>query len=372
MSMMVFAHLDIHLNVVQMNVKNTIEYCCFATLTNQGTSGVAEIHRCLMKDRIHYKTMFKESNVSFFEFMVDRWREFMPEKAVGACSGKRFTFPNCKTDWSELSKELFDVLKIFWTIEKNKWTKKNLDEVLAKVTYVLRDGKYSQTNRMLFPGAGPFTTIMFLQLASLLGLIPLYCFSYADIHSSDYGPGSLIKVLEKNEDVTGSECNDKLVESHACFEDIWGEVVTKALFENMFCEFSRSYSQSLINFYKKHPKSTPKPDLDIIADPKYRVESSATDIIFNDEARNCVQNFFLVRQTGKGESDLRPMLLMKHSSYSKQGKSSNDSIIKLTNWMQDSSDPLNMYWKLPPSQMKLTTRLCTSLILKSMMKITDK
>ena len=384
LSILVHAYLDIHRNVTRMNVKSTIEYCCFATLVCQGTSGIAEIHRCMMDDPELYQSLYNDScSENFFHFMRACWREVMPGRTLGASCGKRFTFPNCKTDFSELSSDILDVFKNFYANKKIRKRKILLDETFAAVLKSLRDDKVD--NRMVFPGMGKFTTVLFLQLASLLGLIPLYCYSLADIKDPDLGPGSLIRIASKNPKKTAEECNEVFKEIRLEFEDIWGAAVTLALVENMCCELYRSFvatidslpagkmknKRTITNYYSKNNNLSEDGGLAVLLDNKQRVESKFADIFYHDESRDCVQNLFMVRQTGSGESELRPMLLMRHSLYAKLGRI-DDSIVKLTNWVQDKNDPKHISWSVPPDQITLETPLVMSDELSSMMKINRK
>ena len=370
---LVFFYLDIHINLISMDVRSAIEYCCFACFVNQGTSGIAEIHRQCMKDREYYQHIFIENEMNFYDFLRDRWMEFMPDKTVGACFGKRFDFPNCKTDWSKLSDKIFDVLMKFHEEDNITSSKLKMDKILAEVCHILRTEKKGKgKKKMVYPGAGPFTTVLFIQLASLLGLIPLYCFHHADIVKPSLGPGSLIRIGEKNDKLNGKQCNEIFRSVQSQFMKIWGSVVTLALIENMCCELYRSFGATLDTYQKKNKgRQSPEPGLEIVLDDKYRQPSSGKDIFYHDEARGCVQNLFLVRQSGKGECELRPMLLMKHSVRTMNGDP-NKAIIKLTNWVQNSKDPMNLFWEHPPEKLKIDSSLRTSVELRRMMRLDEK
>ena len=363
LAILVFAYLDIHVNVIEMDVKATIEYCCFVCFVCQGSSGMAEIHRRLMKDRAHYQELYYQQKGSFFDFLKYLWNEFMPHKGFGACNDNRFTFSNCTTNWGDLSEDLFDVLMSFHEVENVTSSKAEMERIVREVVRKLRTDK-KQDGKMKYAGSGPFTTVLFIQMASLLGLIPLYCFSYADIEKASLGPGSLIRNGLKKPKYRSASCNAYLRKAHQTFLNIWKSAITFALFENMACELHRSYLASTELYYKKNPASYPKPGLDILLDKEYFAESKSCDLFFNDECRDCVQNLFLVRQTGSGESELRPMLIMKHSS--------TNAIVRLTNWVQDGKDPEQIHWDVNPNMLSLTTPLRTSKSFRKLMKLPGK
>ena len=328
---------------------------------------MAEIHRRLMKRREYYRKKYQEEGLTFFNFLKRRWKEFMPHKAVGACSDNRFNFTNCRTDWSDLVEEIYQLFMRFQEVPNPTSNKTRMQATLVDICRLLRT-ETDENGKSFFKGAGPFTTVLFLQMASLLGLIPLHCYSYADIFNASHGPGSLIRVAKQKPKYTAANCDKYLKEVHQTLVKIWSPSITLSLLENMFCEIYRSYNESVKVYYTKNPKTFPKPGLDILLDDNYRVESTASDVFFHDERRDCVQNLFLVRQTGSGESDLRPMLLMKHSRAVKDGDSSN-AVIPLTNWVQDRNDPMNIHWEVAPNMISLSTRLKCSKKFKEMMRL---
>ena len=368
LAFLAFAYLDIHVNLIAMDVRSTIEYACFATLVCQGTTGMAEIHRQLMKNREYYQSIYYGTGASFFDYLKDRWDEFMPDKALGACSSNRFNYPNCTTDWSRLSKKIYKLFMKFHRDSRTTSRKVLMNEMVSKISSILMFGK-NENNHMIFPGSGKFTTVLFLQLSSLLGLIPLYCSSFAEIVEPKYGPGSLIRNAMNDPKKSAVECNKELVEVQKKFYKIWGGLLTLALLENMFCELYRSFGASVENYLKQNPQTKASPGLEILFDEQYCVESNAKDIFFFDEARGCMQNLFLVRSTGPGESELRPMLLMKHSALVRDGVVGDKSVIRMTNWCQNKDDPMNVCWDAAPRDMKLSTTLKTSSYLTSVMTL---
>ena len=120
-----------------------------------------------------------------------------PINQSGHAQGKDSNFQNCKTDWSCLMSEIHEVLMKFHASPKTIKRKTSMNAMILQISYIFRKGK-GDDRKMLFPGAGSFTTGLFIQLMSILGLIPFYFYSYAEIIDASYGPGSLMRLGANN------------------------------------------------------------------------------------------------------------------------------------------------------------------------------
>ena len=161
-----------------MNRKRCLAYILFATYTCNGTSVIAEIVR-MMEDRTlpWYKDT---SDFSLDEFDGDFYRllcflaEQMFFKAAGSCTNPRHTFTNPNSPYNfhqhsdALLKDLETISKQPTSLYKT-WIPSFIDHIV----------KSSEGPQAHYKGTGLVVAHNYVQLCSLLGLIPLKCYQYA-------------------------------------------------------------------------------------------------------------------------------------------------------------------------------------------------
>lgn len=245
---------------------------------------------------------------------------------------------------------------------------------LSSATYL---DKKTKKKKILFRGAGTLTSTHFVHMCSLLGLLPLYCFTFAEVSDPKLGPGSLISISTGRR-MNSEECKKFFRNVHSDLVKIWGVLITLALLENMLCELKRSYDESCITYMReKYPKLLSRAisekdkrkkkkildniPLDIILDKKYRTHSKKCDLLYEDQARGCVQNFFLVKLNGNNATALRPILCIKISKT--EMETGAVDIIPLTNWCKNTADQKHLMWESEDGRLSLSTDLKPSKIL---------
>ena len=384
----IFLHtfLDYNANIMTFSVRTAIEYAAFCSIICNGTSGPAEIHRFIMNHRKRIKKYLrKQWKGSFFDFLKFIWTDHVyPKKGhrpkpFGSCTENRTQYSNsgaATVDWTRVVNDLFVLIrKCFYS---NYDTVMGSQELLKKATQQFIHDLHRQKNKdkkrtKTFHGIGPLVAVSFTQLLSLFGVIPLYCFTYAEIKANNLGPGKLIiKALGLSQTEKVEILNSRFMEVSGAFAKEWGTCVSLGLMENMFCELWRCYSHTVKNA-RGDISTIP---LEIIMDKTKMVESPKYDVYYADDQRGCVQNLFLLRYTGLG-SRLRPLLIMKHSAYLKKNERKTGAekkmkpSIHLTNFTRDRNDPANVFWSEEPTELSLDSTLQMSPEFESMMCLTD-
>lgn len=204
----------------------------------------------------------------------------------------------------------------------------------------------------------------FIHLASLVGLIPLYCFTFANIHDAKLGTAKAISIGLEQPKMKLPDIRTEFLAIVQELKNIWGNMVISALLENVLCEISRCYKQTCKAILKDSsgPCSL---GLEVICNTSsnHFKESKARDLFFFDESRNTMQNMFNVTSACSGGSPLRPCLLMRDSVRWNE----NTSVHNLTNWCGDKNNKKMMAWEHHGNCMKLRTRLFVSQDLKEVM-----
>ncbi len=81
------------------------------------------------------------------------------------------------------------ISKSFYCGETSNWGKANQKSMQNGIK-ILLNGLITSSN---FSGAGPFNSQMFVHLSAVLGIIPLYCFTHAEVADTSVGPYLLIQ-----------------------------------------------------------------------------------------------------------------------------------------------------------------------------------
>ncbi len=338
---MIYIFIDLSVNFFAMNIGDALDYICFTCIRCNGTTLIAEIHRRIMLDRELYLSRRIEHN-SLYEFLYSIAVDIQGTSAVGSCSENRFTFSggsNC-TSWNVHQNDLLEVIKncfpsdLYHSPSKKKYDRavRALMTELLSVDVVTKKKKYI--------GIGDMGSIQFVQMSSLLGLIPLYCFQYNSIRSTKLGPAKFIarSYSKNNTDISLEEYNRIFQTIQREFQEIWGSKITSSLLENTLCELWRSYKRTV----RAMKKEVSEIGVDVITNQSLFVDSSVKDVYYYDDRRQCIQNIFNIQTSGKGLTYLHPALVMK--SYNVTGMRGNNSHVTITNWKQDKHDHKNMFW----------------------------
>ena len=374
--MVILVFIDFDINFSPMNIGMTLDLICFFSFRSNGTSALAEIHRCIMGNKAYYLAKYKKYNGTFYEFIRKVSKKVIPDYCFGSCTQPRcdFSSGSNQTVWSDHRGRFIELFKRFgdWGAQTSL-DRAHCERVMMElIDYISTAKDPIQNKTKIFKGAGDFGTMQFIQMSALLGLIPLYCATYIELRSDSLGPSKFIQAGMKKK-MTAEECNEFLKEVHEQVVEIWGALITLALLENLLCELNRCYNRTSQKHQPKKKKGAKKQkvefEIDVITDPKMMCDSKTQEVIYHDERRNCVQNLFILRMSGKGATTLRPQLVMKHSQ--DWDKSPQESTIALTNWMFDRNDEKHLSWDHAPMDRTSNTVLCVSQNLVDKMHIDE-
>ena len=344
---------------MKMTVSDCLGFICFMSFRCNGTTVIAEIHRAIMSDVERYKS--KASKFKFFyDFLFHTAKELMPDKSVGSCTEYRYTF-NAGSDvgsthWPDYEGEFLKIIHSFYEDKKTCGNRSSLNDKTREVIDFLQsteDG--SKNGKKRFKGTGPMTVPTFVDLCSLLGLFPLYCYTYSEVRGRDLGPAGLMRVCYGNETTKKWDSNyfDKVFRDlHKDVVKIWGGMITMAILENMLCELNRNYKRTVSALKLK--KGEKQPYIDVITDEDKSVDSSFNDVYFYMHHRKSVQNAYCIRLSGNESSTLRPSLQMRDA---RNWNHPDNSKLTLTNWCQNKVDDRHLYWGDHGKGMKLDTKL---------------
>ena len=353
----------------------TLDLVCFFSFRSNGTTAIAEVHRAIMRDREYYFERYNDHDGTFYEFLFEVCKKVNPNHCPGSCTSQRCNFSagSNNTVWSVHRKRFLKLFKKFgeWGTESSNFDREHCERVTMEIIdYISTAKKRSDKSKKKFLGASDFSTIQFIQMSALLGLIPPYCATYIELRSDSLGPSKFIQAGLKKK-LSSEECNDFLKTVHGEVTDIWGNSITLSLMENLLCELNRCYNATSSRLQPKKEKGKKRRkveyDVDIITDPSKFVDSRTKDVLYKDEMRGCMQNLFILKFNGRGASSNKPMLVMKHTPDWDLGDSKCN--ISLTNWMCNNVDPCHMKWSDAPIHRTLKTKLSVSDFLKEKMQI---
>ena len=345
-----------------MTVADCLGFVCFASFRCNGTSVLAEIHRVVLLDIDLYREKARRYT-HFYDFLFETAKELFPDVSVGSCTENRFNF-NAKgnegtTHWPKHEKELLWILKAIHSNKSNLKTKNALDKTMRQIYDEIGGYKGSGKSRIKrFLGAGPMTTPTFVDLCGLVGLLPLYAYTYAEVRGKELGPAGLVKVCygaKEMKNKKGEDYHNIFKKLHNDVVKVWGTMVTMAILENMMCELLRNYNKTVQAMKLK--KKEPTPSIEVITQQDKAVDSGVNDCYYFNECRNQIQNLYSIRISGKDASHLRPVLVMKISSRWNDGTKSK---LSLTNWCQNNDDERHLMWEHYGSDMTLDTKLHVS------------
>ena len=349
-----------------MTVADTLDYISFFSFRCNGTSVLAEIHRVIMNDLTKYQEEVIDAE-SFYDFLFNIAKDLFPDKSVGSCSEPRFVFASGSntTNWSHLQKQLLDLCQAFHTNADEVHTKEKLNnKVKTMISTIINAKDPCDKKKKLFCGAGSMGAMQFVHMAAIFGLIPLYCFTYAELTDDDLGPATFIRDTQGKHDTesfTIQDVDNFFKDMHKDITKIWGCLITLALLENMLCELSRCYKKTLKKVKKENPSAT-NTTASIILNDDLMEDGATYDVCYYDHKRCCVQNFF---NLGMNNSALRPELVMKNSLLWHENNMK--AHISLTNWCLDKNDTKNLQWEHQGKDRRLSTLLQASEKLEKLM-----
>ena len=358
------------MNFMNMSVADTLDFIAFFAFRCNGTTVLAEIHRVVMQNIEMYRVQSNCFGDSFYEFLYDTATLLFPDvKGVGSCRQNRYTYSSGsnETNWSDHQGHLLELCTRYYKDPNTVKTKKALKQCTQTVLHDLCNAKDPTTKKTLYCGIGAMGAIQFVHIASLIGLIPLHCFTLAELIDDNLGPPRFIRrALNADKNTMPlKKCNDFFNALHHDFSKIWGSLITPSLIENTLCELSRAYKATSKQIKKNNPDSG-EIKADIIMDPSSYADGCINDVTFKDEVRNQIQNFFLVRTQGSdGACELRPMLVMRVS----KNWTDTNAHVTVTNWCMDKNDKKHMQWEHSPLHRTLSTKLKVSRKIHDIMKI---
>ena len=311
-----------------------------------------------MKSKIRFKAVLRDSS-SFYQFLCAMSRVVRPGMSIGSCTDCRFTFSqgNVNTDWSEHTRKLLDLCKGFYSEKKTITRQASMQNMVTEVVNRMVNGKHRGKSE--FCGVGAMGANQFIQLSSLIGLIPMYCYSCAEILDLKLGPAMLMKKALDRPRMTLTECNKEFHGIVSQLRKIWNDNFTPFMVENILCELSRAFNQTSKEMKRVASRSqefSPQQVIDeMVRESDVARESDAVDIFYHDDIRDSVMGMFAVKTNGGSATTLRPLLVMRDGTkWNVKGRA---KFWNLTNWLQNIHDPKMFWWSKRGNKMSLDSHL---------------
>ena len=338
-----------------MSVRETLDFICFVAIQCNGTSVIAEIHRVIMSDLSRYREKYVESP-TMFSFLCSMFTELWPEiNGIGSCTDPRYTYSagSSSTNWSEHQDDLLTLCSTFFCDCHVLKTRASLIKASASVMYEFLNAKDSNKKK-IYKGVKAMGATQFIHLAAMLGLVPLFCYTHAELLDDNLGPAQVIQtgLGKSKEECAITMLNLFFGEVVSDLQSIWGTAMTPALIENTLCELSRCYKKTVSKQKKANNKANPP--LDIILNKEIMVDGEKNDVCYFDHKRKRLQNFFMI----SAADGLRPNLVMKKAS--EWGEINNKANISITNWNGNKDDNGHMKWSDDGSKRTLDSILILS------------
>ena len=296
----------------------------------------------------------------FYDFLFRIAKELFPDKSVGSCTDQRYTFNSGSdvdcTHWPDYEEEFLKLIRSFYNNPKTVKTKASMDAKIREVIEYLHSsvGK-GKDKRKRFKGTGPMTVPTFVDLCGLLGLFPLYSYTYSEVRGKDLGPAGLMRICYGHEETKKwkSDKYDKVFRDlHDDVVRVWGALITMAILENMLCELNRNYKRTVAAMKLK--KGDKKPLINVITDENKSVDSSFNDLFYYMQHRKSIQNAYCIRLSGNDCTRLRPVLTMRDA---RNWNDPDHSKISITNWCQNKDDDRHLFWDKHGKEICLDTKL---------------
>jgi len=330
-----------------------------------GTSNLAEITRVSMGDskEVLLQTFSGRLDKNMYKYLCYVSKHYAAKgKAIGTCSEPRHTpcshrSPN---DWDDRRELVLNLIK------SNFYHIKAVDKEIALLSVCCKNFISQLVQKTEFPNVSTFLAVQFLQVLSLVGLVPLGCYNYAEPSDMKLGSSNFIQVAMQRRNMKKEDCSTQFEELVNDIEKVWDDgKVSRAIIENVLCELSRSYwltARSIVDPNKEHKMKAIRnwpfprlPNVRCITDESVRVESRCIDVLYFLPHRNAVQSFFKLRYSGDGATTSKPQLVMVNHSV--LGNGNVPKVKKLTNWKKDTNDRQMMSWSNRGKMMKLSSSL---------------
>ena len=153
-----------------------------------------------MSNRDMYRTQASFGN-HLYEFLFDLAKELYPDiDGVRSCTQARYTYSAGRNDtnWCDHQHDLFSLCNSYFKNCKTCKSQNGMRECTQKLVHSLFKEKNSVTKKKPFCGVGAMGAIQFVHSSSLLGLIPLHCYNFAELFDDSLGPSRFIRIGLKN------------------------------------------------------------------------------------------------------------------------------------------------------------------------------
>ena len=364
---------DLNANFFPITIGMCLDYLSFVCFVCNGTSLIAEIARIILGERksemIH---LFKsnEFSLNLFSFLCHMSKLICGNNIhVGSCTEQRHspTSHNSPLDWDQRRNMLMDVIK------KHFFNPKGIERSNERLYSASSDFIRELTSSTEYPNVGEFLATQFLQLASLTGIAPLICYTYARPTDVSLGSGNFIRLALRKDKMLSMECANEFDNLMEDVQSVWDDgKINRAVVKNTLCELGRSYWDTTCQKIQDDNKNKPKvkaktikhwkidklPEVMIITDDRNRIESRAKDVYYHFEFRDRIQYFFKLVYSGDGSTKNKPSLSMTMVDNDTSGQGLKKSI-RLTNWKRDTNDKKMCCWEKRGTSMTLDTKLVT-------------
>ena len=219
---------DISSNLGFMDRKNKLAFAAFACIQCNGTLPVSELLRQLAKDNwsICHDFRGERFNKCFWELAINVSKSFC-FKSIGSSKEQRYQISN-QGKVFQFHTYSNDILSLYDRCGSN--VRDNDKDMFPRFCEVMTQLKENVT------GIGHINGLKFVQLCSLIGILPLRFSTYATVEAG--GPAEILRFVSENP-------SQYFVKLHQEFKAIWGERFTMSYLENLLCELNREQKNTL-------------------------------------------------------------------------------------------------------------------------------
>ena len=279
------AFADITVNFSRLNTENKLAFAVFASIQSNGSLAICDICRHLLSNVDAYRfELDQDCKGSFWTLMINvaTGTSF---KSVGTC-----TSPRC-THFNKGSIFQFDHFYEYILDQFNQ-LKPDQPEIEMHEAFVRVQ---SNIEKHVF-GIGHVTSLPFLQVCALIGLLPLKAATFATVKRG--GPASFFSNTESQLPVP-----EQFEILHREQSQIWGNQVTEAYLENASCELHRTAN-------KRNRTNEGQKGLECLFEESPLFSSVCGDkkdilVVYSHRGiERCIQSLFYLNVDDKGEVEL--------------------------------------------------------------------
>lgn len=272
-------YADITTNFSRLNTENKLAFVIFSCLQSNGTLAICEVCRHLLSNIDVYRyELDNECNGCFWTLLIKVGKE-TSFKSVGTCTTPRFTHFN-KGSIFQFEKYGDYILDQFQLLN---------DEQSYEEMHLAFERVQENIEKKVF-GIGDITSLPFLQVCSLIGLLPLRVATFATVKIG--GPANFLTL--GNSHVSAPTVFKTM---HKEFSDLWGPQVTEAYLENSSCEHFRTISRrcmkkekSLLCLFKESP----------LFSAERGIKKDVVPLYAHRGLTNCIMSLFYLNVDDKG------------------------------------------------------------------------